>query len=124
MQLPTTEAQLAALIDQTNLRPNATESEMRLFLEDVCASGYTSAAILTSWVAILLYLWLAGVRPAHHPGQTLIENGHAMKQHRLTVQPAQNGLTMRLGQASERADLAGHVPAAPVPSRTRGPSTA
>ena len=44
MLLPQTESELAALIDQTNLKPNADQAEMTAYLQDVRAHGYASAA--------------------------------------------------------------------------------
>lgn len=52
MHPPQSEAALAALIDQTNLKPNASRVEMSAFLQDVRAQGYASAAILPCWVPL------------------------------------------------------------------------
>lgn len=59
MLLPQTESELAALIDQTNLKPNADQAEMTAYLQDVRACGFASAAILPCWVPLAAEL-LAG----------------------------------------------------------------
>ena len=52
MFLPHTFQELAALIDQTNLKPDATRAEMTAYLQDVRAHGYASAAILPTWTEL------------------------------------------------------------------------
>lgn len=52
MPFPQTERELATLIDQTNLKPNATRAEMIAFLKDVRVHGYASAAILPCWTGL------------------------------------------------------------------------
>jgi deoxyribose-phosphate aldolase len=52
MLLPHTDRELAALIDQTNLKPGATRAEMTAYLQDVRAQGYASAAILPVWTEL------------------------------------------------------------------------
>jgi deoxyribose-phosphate aldolase len=52
MQLPQTDAMLAALIDQTELRPNLGQAEMTAFLLNVRQKGFASAAILPAWVPL------------------------------------------------------------------------
>jgi deoxyribose-phosphate aldolase len=50
--LPVTEKQLAAMIDQTNLRPQATRQEMTAFLHQVRQNGFATAAILPQWAPL------------------------------------------------------------------------
>ncbi len=52
MLLPHTLQELAALIDQTNLKPDATRAEMTAYLQDVRSRGYASAAILPAWTEL------------------------------------------------------------------------
>ena len=50
--LPRSEMELAAHIDQTNLRPQATRSEMEAFLDEVREHGFATAAILPLWAPL------------------------------------------------------------------------
>ncbi len=51
-RLPRSEHELAACIDQTNLRPQATRAEMEAFLEEVREHGFATAAILPLWAPL------------------------------------------------------------------------
>lgn len=66
MHLPKTDAELAALIDQTNLKPHASQAEMTAFLQDAHACGFASTAILPCWVPLAAQI-LAGSQVAVGP---------------------------------------------------------
>ena len=64
--IPVTEGDLARMIDQTNLKPQATRLEMEAFLREVRQNGFATAAILPLWAPLAAGV-LAGSQVAVDP---------------------------------------------------------